>query len=181
MRIVGGAARGLKIAGPGRVKSIRPTPDKVREALFNMIDVENAAFLDLFAGTGAIGCEAISRGAALVTAVENNRRAIGIIKKNVESVKSATGDKTETEIWCIEAARFLKRTHGERKYDVIFCDPPYNWDGVETFFEKIHKESSILKSGGVFILEASYKNIPQTCTKPDKTRRYGDTVLLFYK
>jgi len=175
---VGGAARGLKLAGPGR-EGIRPTSDKVREALFNMIHVEEAAFLDLFGGTGAVGCEAASRGAASVTIVENNQRALAIIKKNVAAVTAAEGVKAKVEIRYADAPKFLAEKTSCGKYDFCFIDPPYNRPDAGKLLEEITK-NSLMEPGGVFILETSSRKIPELKREPYKIKRYGDTTLLLF-
>ncbi len=182
MRIVGGSARGLKLAGPGRVGGIRPTSDKVREALFNMIHVEGGAFLDLFGGTGAVACEAVSRGAESVTIVENSKRALAIIKKNLALVTADEGVKAKVEIHCADAPKFLAGEASGGKYDFIFCDPPYDRSDAGLLLEEITR-NSLMKPGGVFILETSSRNskkIPELKREPYKTKRYGDTTLLFF-
>lgn len=178
---MGGAARGLKLAGPGRVDGIRPTSDKVREALFNMINVEGGAFLDLFGGTGAVACEAVSRGAESVAIVENSKRAVAIIKKNVFAVTAAQDIKTKVEIHCADVPEFLAgeascEASGGR-YDFIFCDPPYDRPDAGFLLEET---TFFLKPDGVFILETSSKKFPELKKEPFKIKRYGDTTLLFF-
>jgi len=175
MRIVGGAARGLKLFGPGKIAGIRPTSDKLREALFNMIDAGGSSFLDLFAGTGAVGCEAASRGARRVTMVENSAKAIAVIKKNAAALPDAQMDIRRADVMKFVAARSSRI-----QYDWIFCDPPYGWPGSEKLISRI-VENSLLEPGGVLIWEASKRSLPDTEFEPSKVKRYGDTILLFYE
>ena len=179
MRIVGGAARGLKLFGPGKVTTVRPTSDKLREALFNMIDVSGSSFLDLFAGTGAVGCEAASRGARLVTMVENYDKALAIIKKNVGALKGRLTEMPKCEIVRHDAMKFTAGKSPQIKYDYLFCDPPYDWTEGEKLISQIAK-SGLFAPGSVLIWEASKRSIPKTDFEPVKLKRYGDTILLFY-
>ena len=180
MRIVGGAARRLKLHGPGKVGGIRPTSDKLREALFNMIDVTGGSFLDLFAGTGAVGCEAASRGAARVTMVESSAKAMATVKKNAGAVTQAIGEGAAIKTVHGDAVKFVGRKRTGKKYDWIFCDPPYDFGQSETLISHIVK-SEILEPGGTLIWEASKRSLPKTEFEPSKVKSYGDTVLLFYE
>ena len=179
MRIVGGAARGLKLFGPGKITGIRPTSDKLREALFNMIDAGGSSFLDLFAGTGAVGCEAASRGARRVTMVENSAKALAIIKKNSAALEGALTEMPKFEIIRHDVMKFVAGKSSQTRYDWIFCDPPYDWTRSEKLISHI-VENSLLEPGGVLIWEASKRSLPETEVEPSKVKRYGDTVLLFY-
>jgi 16S rRNA (guanine966-N2)-methyltransferase len=176
IRIIAGLAKGCALEGPGREK-IRPTPDKVRQALFNIIDPAGSAFLDLFAGTGATGCEAISRGAAKVTMVDLSRKAVEIIKRNVAKTEAVAKTNVRPRIICSSASDFVRDAKG--KYDFIFCDPPYEWDGVPGFPDLL-MESQILNPGGLFIMECARKNIEKIKRAPGRVNRYGDTALLFF-
>ena len=180
MRIVGGAARRLSLHGPGKVRGIRPTSDKLREALFTMIDCTGGSFLDLFAGTGAVGCEAASRGAVRVTLVESSAKALAIMKKNVAAVTEAIGEGAALETVHADAVKFVGRKRTGKKYDYLFCDPPYDFGQSEKLFSQIVK-SEILEPGGTLIWEASKRSTPETDFEPVKVKRYGDTVLLFYE
>lgn len=179
MRIVGGAARRLKLHGPGKVRGIRPTSDKLREALFNMIDCTGGSFLDLFAGTGAVGLEAASRGAARVTLVESSAKALATVKKNAAAVTQAIGEGVVIKTVHGDAVKFARTERTGKKYDWIFCDPPYDFGQSEKLISHIIK-SKILEPGGTLIWEASKKRVPQAAVEPSKVKRYGDTVLLFY-
>jgi len=179
MRIVGGAARGLKLFGPGKVAGIRPTSDKLREALFNMIDAGGSSFLDLFAGTGAVGCEAASRRARRVTMVENSVKALAVIKKNVDALKGSLSEMPKLEIIRHDVMKFAARRSSQTKYDYIFCDPPYGWTASEKLISHISK-SGLLAPDGALIWEASKRSLPETEFEPSKVKRYGDTTLLFY-
>jgi 16S rRNA (guanine966-N2)-methyltransferase len=119
VRVIGGSERGRRLQVP-KGRDVRPTPDRVRETLFNWLqgEVDGADVLDLFAGSGALGAEALSRGAGFATFVENNRGALAALAGNVEWV----GDRCE--IVRASAWRFLERPPA-RRYDLVFLDPPY--------------------------------------------------------
>lgn len=178
MRVIGGKARGCRLFDPGRSMKIRPTPDRVREALFNMIDVEGKAFCDLFSGTGANGCEAVSRSAARVTMVDNQKPALLLIKKNIEKVKSVAEADTGVDIRSSDSIKFLD---GEsRKYHWIFCDPPYEWTLYGELLRSV-ADNGLLEPDGDLILETSSRRMPETGFEPYRSKRYGDTTLHFYR
>lgn len=126
MRIISGEFRGRRLRAPAGLAT-RPTPDRLREALFNILGAEvvDASFLDLFAGSGAVGIEAVSRGAARVVAVENSRRALEALEANVELC--GAGDRLR--IVAKEATSAL-RSLGEagEQFDLVYVDPPYDAD-----------------------------------------------------
>jgi 16S rRNA (guanine966-N2)-methyltransferase len=121
---VAGKFKGRRLAGP-RGSAARPTSDKVREALFSIIgSVDGARVLDLFAGTGALGIEALSRGAAHVTFVENDRRMRAVIAANLETVSG--GDQSAATVAQGDALRFVQQAAGDpARYDLVLIDPPY--------------------------------------------------------
>lgn len=176
MRIIAGLAKGCALSGPGREK-IRPTPDKVRQALFNIINVEGAVFLDLFSGTGAVGCEAISRGASEVLMVDSSRKAAQIIKNNVEKTKRVAKSSADARIITRDAEDFLRGSAGP--YDVIFCDPPYEWDGKNRLVELV-LERGLLKPEGSLVLECAHRDVGGVSREPREIKRYGDTALLIF-
>lgn len=121
MRITGGEWRGRRIAVP-RGERVRPTQDRVREALFSMLapDLPGARFLDLYAGTGAVGLEALSRGAAEVVWVESDRQVCRLARENVARLAGA-----ERQVVCAEAERWLRGGGRGAVFDMVFADPPY--------------------------------------------------------
>ena len=134
VRIVGGSARGLKLdVLPNQ--GIRPTTDRVREALFNVIlhrypeVLDNTDVLDLFAGTGALGLEALSRGAGFVQFVEAKREHADLLKRNVKKMSG------RTNIQHLDAQRYL--ANSRRQFDLIFVDPPYHEAYYETVLEQV--------------------------------------------
>ena len=123
MRIIAGKARSMPLKTlPGF--STRPTSDKIKETLFNMLsfDIAGSRFLDLFSGSGAIGLEALSRGAAEAVFVENSRQACEIIKQNIEFTKLCGTEN----VLCMDVIRALDFLRKENPYDFIFADPPYS-------------------------------------------------------
>jgi 16S rRNA (guanine966-N2)-methyltransferase len=181
MRIIGGEARGRTLHFPSGSKE-RPTSDFLREALFNLLgSMRDKAFLDLFAGSGSVGLEAASRGAQGVFYVEKNKHLVEVIKKNIET---CCLDKNSRII--AGDIEFGLRELFRKKYefDVIFADPPYNRDLVETTLKYLSKYR-ILGKDGIIVIQHSTRekfskseddNIYQT-----DQRKYGDNALTFLK
>lgn len=142
IRIVGGMYRGFKLEEVP-LKTTRPTQDKVRQAVFNMLFEIKGSVLDLFAGTGAYGLEALSRGANQVVLVDNERRAIQTMIKNVSKM-----DESKVDIKLRDYDRFLKQN--DILFDLIFLDPPYNFRRYEAL---INNSLDHLKEEGKIILE----------------------------
>ena len=150
MRIIAGKARRLPLRTlPGR--DTRPTTDRIKETLFNMLapDLEGAYFLDLFAGSGQIGLEAVSRGSAYCVFVDNNRKACEVIKDNMDFTKLAG----QCMLMNTDAMSALRRLEGKYRFDLIFMDPPYNQD-LEAEILSYLAGSSIVKDGATIIVEA---------------------------
>ena len=125
MRIVAGTFRGRRLAAP-RGRDVRPTADRVREALFSILgDLEGEVVLDLFAGTGAMGLEALSRGAASATFVEIDRQAHEVVRRNIDATVSDSG--VVTDLIKGDAVRVVRSLAlAEQRYDLVFFDPPYD-------------------------------------------------------
>ncbi len=168
MNIIGGVAKGHKIFAPD---NIRPTSGKVREALFSMINVNGKTFLDLFAGSGAVGIEALSRGARRAVLVERSRKAVVYIKRNLE--------KTHFEGEIINKSVSSTLDKFEEKFDFIFMDPPYN---TELIMKTLKKIDVVLKDGSIIIVERpSDEEFEYNGFKIIKNKIYGDTSLVFLK
>jgi 16S rRNA (guanine966-N2)-methyltransferase len=188
MRISGGTAKGRKTApkrlvskvSPG--KRLRPTSAKVREALFDILRgrIEGSSFADLYAGTGTVGFEALSRGARHAVFVEPDELRFKTIKGSV----FALGFQDKSEVIKNEARGFLKKSVGRgEKYDIFFLDPPYQSDEIEKVLPIIG-ESNLLSERCIVIVEHfSKKKVPEAAgkLKRDKTYKYGDTMLTFYR
>lgn len=131
VRIIAGTHRGRRIRVPAR-PGVRPTPDRVRETLFNWLGqwLDGRACLDLFAGSGALGFEAASRGAARVVMVENDRAAFGALEKIRELLKSGN-----IELQFTDAFDYLRRS--VQRFDVVFLDPPFGQNALATALERL--------------------------------------------
>jgi 16S rRNA (guanine966-N2)-methyltransferase len=174
MRIVAGELRGRRLASPpARSAAVRPTADRVREAVFSVLgDVTGASALDLFCGTGALGIEAISRGADRATLVDTDTR---LALRNVAEL----GLGERARVVTVDALAYL-RNAGER-YDLIFCDPPYNIaDRLEGELDSLIPSS--LAAGGRLIIESSARRpIELASLALSFERRYGETLVRAYE
>ena len=181
MRIISGKARGTKLYTLEGIAT-RPTLDRVKEPLFNIInfDLEDAVVLDLFAGSGALGLEAISRGAKKVFLCEKNRNAANIVEKNIEKTKFqdlAILIRNDFE----KAISFIEQLN--EKIDVVFIDPPYKTDLIKKSLEKI-LDSDILNDDFIIIAETDeperiLKDINILNINVFDTRKYGRVSLIF--
>jgi len=177
MRIIGGSARGRRIKSPpGRV---RPTADRVREALFSILgaDVPGSRFLDLFAGSGAVGFEALSRGADFVAFVEEDTGRAAAISKHLREF--AWSD--QARVFRLTARKFLTRT--EERFDIIFVDPPYGGPLLTEAFRQILL-GKILSEDGILVLEHPSSTDVKELVLPSyscRPYRYGDTMLSVYR
>lgn len=168
--------RSRKVSSP-KGPNVRPTPGRVKEALFSMIAprLEGARFLDLYAGTGAIGFEAASRGAKTVTSVEGHRETANAIEEAVETL----GVRRKVTVVAAPVDRALYRLEGQ--FDLIFADPPYAGEVPLRMFELL-RERNLLAEGSLVILEHSARTIlPEIpgyrCTREEV---YGDVALAFF-
>ena len=180
MRIVGGRCKG-RVLSSFKGTSIRPTSDKVREAVFNILprDFPFKMALDLFAGTGALGIEALSRGADEAVFFDSDPKAVELVRKNLAScglLDAASVFRRDA----LSAVRFLSGK-GSR-FDLIFIDPPYASALAEETLIAIDA-SGLLDEGGVIVAETSKRNpieaVPPGLKLLDR-RRYGDTLVYFY-
>lgn len=168
MNIIAGIAKGHKIYAPD---NIRPTRGKVREALFSIIDVNGRTFLELFAGSGAVGIEALSRGASRVVFVERSRKAVNYIKRNL--------DKTRLKGEIINKSVSATLDSLDDNFDFIFLDPPYKTALVKKTLKKI---DAVLKDSSIIIVERpSSEEFEYNGFKTVKSKVYGDTSLSFLK
>lgn len=141
MRITGGQAAGVRLESPAKTVDIRPATDQMREAVFSSLGplVHGASVLDLFAGTGSYGLEALSRGASSAIWVEENRKVIAILKRNIEDTLKSMGADSSQPSTEIISRDFRKVTFGtDAAFDLIFADPPYRKaaDWIEGILEK---------------------------------------------
>ena len=183
MRVIAGTLGGRPLrAVPGR--GTRPTADRVREALFSRLEsrfpLAGRSVLDLFAGTGAVGIEAMSRGASELVSVENRPGAVRVIRANLESC----GLSSRAEVLTCRAGAARERLRADaRSFDGVFIDPPY---GRELGADTLRKLSAceLVRSGGFVAVEtASGEDMPAGATGLTKLREdiYGDTKLVLYE
>lgn len=151
MRVIAGKARRLKLLTPPGMNT-RPTTDRTKETLFNILQpgIPGCRFLDLYSGSGAIGIEALSRGAACAVFVEKNRAAAECIRKNLEFTRL----KDDGQILCRDVLAALGQLEGSPAFDYIFMDPPYGRQMEKKVLEYL-ASSSLLGQGGTVIVEAS--------------------------
>lgn len=153
MRIIAGSRRSLPLETvPGL--DTRPTTDRIKETLFNILNprISDAAFLDLFAGSGQIGLEALSRGAASATFVESGKKQQECIKRNI----SFTKFENESQLLGIDVFTALRQLEGKSQFDIVFMDPPYDQE-IEKEVLSVLSQSRILNDGGLIVVEASLK------------------------
>ena len=181
MRITGGEFGGRRLKVPPGEK-VRPTQDRVREALFSMLmnDVAGAFFVDLFAGCGSVGLEALSRGAGRVLWVEQDRRHAEVIRCNRDMVAADLG-----EIVCAGVERWIAGAGRGAAADIVFADPPYG-DSRENGFRELMRalaDNAVIREGGLFVAE-----MPVSADAEDlegwelvRDREYGQTRLAVYR
>ncbi|MBR4424444.1 MAG: 16S rRNA (guanine(966)-N(2))-methyltransferase RsmD [Oscillospiraceae bacterium] len=174
MRVITGKARGRRLREPEGM-DIRPTTDRVKEAMFNIcqFDLEGRRVLDLFGGTGQLGIEAASRGASEVTVVDRSREALALIRENVRRAG------LPVRVCQSEALRFLERCGS---YDLIFLDPPYDSELTKNALFRV-KTFDILTNGGIIICESRVETaLPELEAPYRKLReyRYGRVKLTTY-
>lgn len=172
MRIIAGAARGRRLTAP-RGAQVRPTADRVKEALFASLQplLPGARVLDLFAGSGALGLEARSRGAASVTFVERDRAALTALRRNIEVV-----GLPDTVVVAADVLRALRGPLPSSPFDLVLADPPYGLDPVPVLAGLVGH----LAPGAVVVLERAARQPPPVWPAgltPTGSRRYGDTLL----
>jgi len=177
MRIIAGSRKGARIFAPKGMDT-RPTGDRVREAAFNLIGpVDDATVLDLFAGSGAMGLEALSRGAATAVFVESDREACRTIDRNLEKL-----GLTGATVLCQDATRALaQEAAAGRRYDLVLVDPPY-----EMLFSLQNALSryvpAVLADDGIAVVESDAKHEPELPPLATRTsRRYGSARLTLFE
>ncbi|MDP9033274.1 MAG: 16S rRNA (guanine(966)-N(2))-methyltransferase RsmD [Myxococcota bacterium] len=184
MRITGGIYRSRRLRAP-RGEGTRPTSDRVREALFGMLDarsaLEAARVLDLYAGTGALAIEALSRGATSATLVESSRAALGALRANI----AALGLQDRTHVVEGDVRNVAGRLAGCGVFDLVFADPPWalvDRGDAQRAMTTVMQALS-LSGGALVVLELSARSITPSIDGLvlDQTRRFGDTALAFYK
>jgi len=167
LRIIAGEFKGRRLKTPATDK-VRPTSDRVREAWFSILQqsIPDARVLDLFAGSGALGFEALSRGAVSVDFVETQRASLTVLKANTETLKV----EDRVTIHRMDAVRFAERLQ-PAQYDVAFADPPYASDEAERLVTVFRTTP--------FARAFSIEHSAEKALPGDDTRRYGDTAITF--
>ena len=158
---------------------VRPTSDRLRETLFNVIAarVSESRFLDLCAGSGAVGIEALSRGAAHATFVDRSRRSCQLIESNLALCRVP---EDQRDIYCDEVSDFVRHWDGDN-WDLVFFDPPYKTDYLRIL--QLLASSPVLKEDGLLVVEHHHKTeLPETIGHLTRTRvlKQGDSALSFY-
>jgi 16S rRNA (guanine966-N2)-methyltransferase len=173
LRIIAGSKRGARIAAPKGLAT-RPTGDRVREAAFNLIGpVDGATVLDLFAGSGAMGLEALSRGAVSATFVESDRAACRAIQQNLEKLKL-----TGARVVCADAVWTVRQD--PRTYDLVLVDPPYEvWDELQARLAA--QLPRVLAPDGLLVVETSSRVEPELPLALRTSRRYGSARLTLFE
>ncbi len=169
MRVVAGELKGRRLAAPPRRSAaVRPTADRVREALFSILgEVAGASVLDLFCGTGALAIEALSRGAGRATLVDTN---VSLVRRNVRELAL----EPSTDVVRSDALRYLRRSR--RRFDLIFCDPPYRLaDRLEGELDSLIPGR--LAEGGRLICESEARHPLELSLPLLAERAYGDTLI----
>jgi len=177
VRIISGKIRGLKLNSPSGTDT-RPTLDRVKEAIFSMLTpyLNDAVVLDLFAGSGALGLESLSRGACKAVLVDSSSDAISCIKSNI----SAARMENSTDIYKTDALRYLEQCSD--CFDIIFLDPPY-FAGIYDKVIGIISERNLLSENGLIVVEWDFENgftnniLPFVVFREKKYGRVGVTVL----
>lgn len=181
MRVISGLYRGRVLKSPPDNKT-RPTSDRLRETLFNILTPrigEETRFLDLCAGTGAIGIEALSRGAAFVTFVDRSKKSCALIEENLDKL---TVPESSTDVLQYEAENFVGREHANG-WDIVFFDPPYEAD-YSIVLHEFGFNKNLLNDGGILVVEHhSKKQMPDEVGKLRRWRllKQGETSLSFYE
>jgi 16S rRNA (guanine966-N2)-methyltransferase len=184
-RIIGGLIGSRKLASPA--KSTRPTSDRIRESIFGSLDskaaIANSSVLDLYAGTGALGLEAISRGATSALLVESNKQAAGVCIKNARLVQDAMlteGQEVSAKVQILPVQKFLESASG--KFDLVFIDPPYELGDAE-LTQNLLALRPLLSDRAWVLIERSARG---AAVNPEQyqvaeNKNYGDTAIYWLR
>ena len=178
LRIIGGALKGKRLYSV-RDMSIRPTADRLRESIFNILSqrVLGAVVLDLFAGTGALGIEALSRGAESVVFVDNRKEALSVLRRNIDSCM--LDQKANIVKWDIR--QNLNCIRSKKSFDLIFLDPPYDKNLIKPTLFNLDKSHSLKKEACIVVEHSLFEPIPTDLFAFDllDQRKYGKTLVSF--
>ena len=161
MRIITGKARGVRLKTL-EGDATRPTGERCKEALFSMIqfDIEGREVLDLYAGSGQLGLEALSRGAASATFVDKSKQATGIINENIIKTKLLDGSR----VICSDVTDFIRTVRGRKKYDIVFIDPPYALHCAAQTALQLYT-AGLLKPTTLIACESEEEDVLSSCTE----------------
>jgi len=191
MRIIAGKAKGRTLLAP-KAKILRPTTDRVKESLFNILSVEGKRFLDLFAGAGSVGLEAVSRGASRVILVESHRGCAEAIRTNIgrcgfaniplDGIEGGSGQDIEVVEVPVDRGLKLLGHRGER-FDVIFADPPYERNLIGETLRLVRAQALMSQEGILVVQHSTREEIParREGYQVEDSRRYGETALSFLR
>ena len=174
MRIIAGEHKGARIfAPPGR--ETRPTSDRVRENVFNIVApwVDDARVLDLYAGSGAMGLEALSRGAASAVFVESDADAVRAIERNLDKLRLTGATVVRQSV----ATALAQETNAGRKYDLVLVDPPYSMTDYATLARYL---PLVLADDGIVVVESDARTEPELPLDLRSSRRYGGTRVTIF-
>jgi 16S rRNA (guanine966-N2)-methyltransferase len=181
LRVISGCARGHKLKTI-KGTATRPTSDKVKESVFNRLaeHIAGSDVLDIFAGSGSLGIEALSRGAASAVFIDKSPECCSVIRDNLAHTKLAN----HAEVYCIDYIRGIERLHRDgRKFDLIMMDPPYNKNFIQEAL-KLMISNDIMKDNSIIVTEHSASDtLPERCGRLEAVdrRKYGDTMITIYK
>lgn len=181
LRIVAGKHRGLHLVSP-KGKRLRPTADRVRQAIFNILgtDLTELWVLDLFAGTGAMGLEALSRGASFVVMVDQHPTALKLIGRNL----AACGNPQNVKVYRLDLRRSLRGLmRQDYHFDLVFLDPPYGRGLNQRCLEQLGNGMLLNRTATVVSEHALEERLTSAygCLQRQTTRRYGNTAVSFYR
>jgi len=181
MRVISGEAKGRRLKAPTGDR-IRPTADRVKETLFDILGerVQNARVLDLFAGTGSLGIEALSRGARSVLFVDEAGEAIRLISDNLERTEMGS----RAEVWRSNALSALARLKKlGRQFEIVLLDPPYGYGHIESIMRRLRRVRLSSRRGLIVIEHDKRTELPERFGSMQRLdqRRFGDTTVSFYE
>lgn len=181
MRVIAGQLKGRRLTAP-RGLAVRPAPDRLKEAVFNVLQfsIPGARVLDLCAGSGAVGIEAISRGASETVLVESDAAPAGFIQKNLQNCKIESG----CELLVCDARVAIERLAARgRRFDLVFFDPPYASEIYEPVLQRLGQGDLLADEGQVIVMHHHRRRLPSACGRLDRFRelRQGENVLTFYR
>ena len=181
MRVIAGTQKGRRLHGP-KSPGLRPTADRVKEALFSILGsrVADSRFLDLYAGTGAIGIEASSRGAQHVTFVESNPAAVRVLRANVTQCRLGTAADIQT---CSAGAFLRRNANTVGQHDLVFADPPYRENPLAELWPALTGTATLASDALIVVEHSSKSAVPPATGRLRLLRqyRYGDTTLSVFE